>query len=339
MAVGCDIGTAFLCSARQDDNNKMQIKSIRDAYFRADNEGSSGIKSMLEMSGVSFIEEGDDLYIIGDSSLTLANLFKREVSRPMNRGVLAPGDRNAEKILLLLLDNILGKAKIANELCYYSVPAAPLDGNIDIVYHEAIFKKLIGSLGYKAEPLLESAAIAFSNAAKEQFSAIAISVGAGMVNVCLMYKTFVSLSYSIQGSGDWIDENASKAVGKTAVQIQAVKEKGVDLMNPSAGDPKFLREREAIVIYYKALILRILDSLKSQFIEKQSTIELPNSIPIIVAGGTAMARNFLEFFISIFNSVKDKFPIPISEIRLAEGNLLHSVAQGLLVVALNKEAK
>ena len=147
------------------------------------------------------------------------------------------------------------------------------------------------------------------------------------------------MSYSIQGSGDWIDENAAKAVGKTAVQIQTVKERGVDLMNPADGDPKFLRDREAISIYYKALILRILDSLKSQFIEKQSTIELPNSIPIIIAGGTAMAKNFLEFFVSIFNSVKDKFPIPISEIRLANGNLLHSVAQGLLVVALNKEAK
>jgi hypothetical protein len=339
MAVGCDVGTAFLCSARQDTDNKTQIKSIRDAYFRTENEGGSGIKKMLEMSGVSYIEEGDDLYIIGDSSLVLANLFKREVSRPMNRGVLAPGDRNAEKILLLLLENILGKAKVKNEICYFSVPAAPIDGNIDIVYHEAIFKKLIGSLDYQPEPLNEAAAIAFSNAAKEQFCAITISAGAGMINVCLMYKTFVSLSYSIQGSGDWIDENAAKAVGKTAVQIQTVKERGVDLMNPADGDPKFLRDREAIAIYYKALILRILDSLKSQFIEKQSTIELPNSIPIIIAGGTAMAKNFLEFFVSIFNSVKDKFPIPISEIRLANGNLLHSVAQGLLVVALNKEAK
>jgi actin-like ATPase involved in cell morphogenesis len=339
MAVGCDVGTAFLCSARQDADNKTQIKAIRDAYFKTENEGGSGIKKMLEMSSVSYIEEGDDLYIIGDSSLVLANLFKREVSRPMNRGVLAPGDKNAEKILLLLLENILGRAKVKNEICYFSVPAAPIDGNIDIVYHEAIFKKLISSLDYQAESLNEASAIAFSNAAKEQFSAITISTGAGMVNVCLMYKTFVSLSYSIQGSGDWVDENAAKAVGKTAVQIQAVKERGVDLMNPADGDPKFLRDREAISIYYKALILRILDSLKSQFIEKQSSIELPESIPIIIAGGTSKAKNFLEFFISIFNSVKDKFPIPISEIRMATGDPLHSVAQGLLVVALNKEAK
>jgi len=266
-------------------------------------------------------------------------MFKREVDRPMSRGVLSPGDPNAEKILLLLLDNILGKAVIPNETCYFSVPAAPIDKNIDIEYHQAIFKKLIGTLGYKPEPLNEAAAVVFSNAAKEQFSAIGISCGAGMVNVCLMYKTFVSMSYSIQGSGDWIDESAAKATGTTAARIQAIKEKGIDLMNPSDGsDTKNIREKEAVAIYYKSLILRILDSLKSEFIRKQSTIELPNAIPIIISGGTAMAKNFLEFFKATFDTVKDKFPIPISEIKLANGNPLHSVAQGLLVVALNKEA-
>lgn len=339
MAVGCDVGTAFLCSARQDANNKIQIKSIRDAYFRTENDGGSGIKKMLEMSNVSYVEENDDLYIIGDNSVTLSNLFKREVSRPMSRGVLAPGDKNAEKILLLLLENILGKAAVKDEICYFSVPAAPLDGNIDIIYHESILKKLIGSLGYLPQPLNEASAVAFSDAAKEQFSAICIDAGAGMVNVCLMYKTFVSLSYSIQGSGDWIDDMAAKAVGATSAHLQFVKEKGIDLMNPTDGtDPKYIREREAIAIYYKSLILRILDSLKSEFIRKQSTISLPEGIPIIIAGGTSMAKNFLELFKTTFATLKDKFPIPITEIRMASGNPLHSVAQGLLVIALNKEA-
>jgi hypothetical protein len=339
MAVGCDIGTAFLCSARQDNNQQIQIKSIRDAYFRAENDGTMGIKKMLEMSNVSYVEDKDELYIIGDNSLTLANLFKLEVSRPMSKGVLTPGDRNAEKILSMLLENILGKAKTENELCCFSVPAAPLDGNINIVYHEAIFKKILSSLGYNPYPVNEASAIAYSNAAKEQFSAITISAGAGMVNVCLIFKTFVSLAFSIQGSGDWIDENAAKAVGTTSVKIQSIKERGVDLLCPTEGDPKYIREREAIAIYYKALILRILDSLKNQFIEKQSSIELPNAIPIIIAGGTSMAKHFLEFFSSIFNSIKDKFPIPVSEIRMANGNPLHSVAQGLLVLALNKETE
>jgi hypothetical protein len=77
-----------------------------------------------------------------------------------------------------------------------------------------------------------------------------------------------------------------------------------------------------------------LDSIKNEFLKRQGTIELPHAIPIIISGGTAKAKNFKEFFESAFNSVKDKFPIPISEIRMAT-DPLNAVAQGLLVASLN----
>ena len=336
MSIGADIGTAFLVSARQDANNQLKIKSIRDAFFEVDNE--TAIKNMLQMSQVNYVEAGDKLYIIGENANVMANIFKREVRRPMAKGVLSPGELDAEKILLLLLDNIMGKAIVKDEVCYYSVPAAPTDREIDIIYHQAMFSKLIGSLGYKPIAMNEAAAIVYSNAAKEQFSAIGISCGAGMVNIALMYKTMIGMSYSITNSGDWIDESAAKATGTTAARIQAIKEKGVDLLNPSDGDdPRTIREREAITIYYKSLALRILDSLKNEFIKKQASIELPCAIPMIISGGTAKAKNFLEFFKSAFETVKDKFPIPVSEIRMAS-DPLNAVAQGLLVVALNQEA-
>lgn len=336
MPVGCDVGTAFLVSARQDANNQLKIKSIRDAFFEVDND--TAIKNMLQMSQVNYVESDDKLYIIGDNATVMANIFKREVRRPMAKGVLSPGELDAEKILLLLLENILGKALVKDEVCYYSVPAAPTDREIDIIYHQAMFSKLIGSLGYKPIAMNEAAAVVYSNGSKEQFSAIGISCGSGMINVCLMYKTMIGMSYSITNSGDWIDESAAKATGTTAARIQSIKEKGVDLMNPSDGDPKTIREREAITIYYKSLALRILDSLKNEFIKKQSSIELSSSIPIIVSGGTAKAKNFLEFFKTAFETVKDKFPIPISDIRMAT-EPLNAVAQGLLIVALNQENK
>ena len=128
-------------------------------------------------------------------------------------------------------------------------------------------------------------------------------------------------------------------MGSSAVRIQAIKEKGLDLMNPSEGDPKDLREREAISIYYKSLILRLFDSLKKEFISnKKADFELPNAVPMVIAGGTSMATNFLEFFKTTFETVKNKFPIPISEIRMASSSSpLYSVAEGLLVAALNHD--
>jgi hypothetical protein len=335
--VGIDIGTCWLVSARQDANAQIQVKSIRDAFLVIENE--SAIKTMLTMSNVNYVESNENLYIIGDNALVMANLLKRPVQRPMSKGVLAPGEMEAERILLLLLENVLGKAVVKDEICFYSVPGVPLEREMDIIYHQAILSKLLSQLGYKGLHMNEAAAIAFSNAAKEQFSALTISAGAGMMNVCLMYKTMIGMSYSVINSGDWIDESAAKAVGSSPVRLQSIKEKGLDLMNPSEGDPKTIREREAISIYYKSLILRLLDSLKNEFINnKKADFELPCAIPMIIAGGTAKAKNFLEFFKTAFDTVKDKFPIPVSEIRMASGDPLTAVAHGLLIGALNHDA-
>jgi hypothetical protein len=197
-----------------------------------------------------------------------------------------------------------------------------------------MFSKLIGSLGYSPKAMNEAAAISYSNAAKEQFSSLSISFGAGMVNICLMYQTIVGMSFSLSRGGDWIDSQAAKAVGSTASRLQSIKEKGIDLMDPERGDPKNIREREALSIYYKSLAMFALNTIKNEFMKRQSTIELPNAIPIILSGGTAKATNFKEFFETAFNEIKEKFPIPISEIRMAS-DPLNAVAQGLLVAAMN----
>ena len=331
---GLDIGTCFLVSAKQDDNGQVQLKSIRDAFLDMDNESS--VKNLLKMSKVNFIETEDKLYIVGDDALVLANMFKREARRPLSKGVISPGELEAEKILLILLENVIGKAVIPGEICFFSVPGNPSDRNADVVYHQAMFSKLIGSLGYKPIALNEAAAIVYSNAAKEQFSALAISHGAGLINVALLYQTVVGMSFSIHNSGDWLDESAARATGTTASRIQAIKEKGLDLMNPEEGDVKNLREREALVIYYKSLILRVLDSIKNEFNKRSGSIELPHSIPIILSGGTSLPKGFKDLFEIGFNTIKDKFPIPVSEIRMAS-DPLNAVAQGLLVAALNHE--
>ena len=332
MARSADIGTCFLVSASQSDNAGIQVKSIRDAFLDLDNDPQ--VKNMLKISKTDFIEAGEKIYVIGDPALVLANIFKREARRPLSQGVISPGELESERVLSVLVENILGKAKTQGETCFFSVPAVAVDKPMDIIYHQAMFSKIISNLGYKAKPLNEAAAIVYSNASKENFSALSFSFGAGMVNVCLMFQTMIGMAFSIARSGDFIDESAARACGTTASRIMAIKERGTDLMDVTRGDPKTLREREAIQVYYKSLVLYALDTVKNEFLKRQGTIDLPMSIPIILSGGTALATNFKEFFETAFNGIKDKFPIPISEIRMAT-DPLGSVAQGLLVAAMN----
>lgn len=700
-ALGLDVGTCFLVSATKDvknDESQIELKSIRDAFL--DIEADASVINMLKMSNVSYVKEGDSVYIVGEPALSVANLLKREARRPLSRGVIASGELDAEKMLVLLLKNILKQPQVENENVYYSVPAKSIDVDMDVVYHEAIFKKIIETFGYRATAMNEAAAIVYSNCASDGFTALASSCltpgqkiitgrgfvniedivqgdevlnkkgdwvscaptsreydgkvylidsyggpkfevtedhkiwvgregkwdwveavnvqegdmllqpwdnysceflpgrkrpyicfdervtcskdlkkvainltdevaellgfwfgnghleqssgaicftqhedeadnikriselvysifgkqvavyphgehakrikfyskalmywlskngyingvksipwkvsdindsvlmcflrgliytdgdtsiegkhigftstsnnlaqfvylglqrlgcsptlhisepregnnlvidhfidgqketysvrssgyysmglinwftnpykmirktytmgqnitivssitvsdykgkvydvsvqgdehsfclpgaaihncGAGMVNTALVFQTMVGMAFSVSRSGDWIDQSSAKAVGSTATRIMSIKEKGVDLLNPTAGDPKQVREREAIVVYYRNLIHYVIDSIKKEFKKDNSQIELPDEIPWIISGGTAKAKNFLEFFKAEFEKERDTFPIKISEIRMAN-DPLNDVAKGLLIAAMNE---
>lgn len=335
-ALGLDVGTCFLVSATKDVKNEeaqVEVKSVRDAFL--DIEADQSVINMLKMSNVSYVQENDSIYIVGEPALSVANLLKREARRPLSKGVISSGELDAEKMLVILLKNILSKPQVENENVFYSVPAKSIDIDMDVIYHEAMFKKIIESLGFRATSMNEAAAIVYSNCADDGFTALASSFGAGMVNSALVYQTMVGMSFSVSRSGDWIDQSAAKAVGSTATRIMSIKEKGVDLLNPSEGDPKYQREREAIIVYYRNLIHYVIDSIKKEFKKDNSKIELPNEIPWIISGGTSKAKNFLEFFKGEFEKDRDTFPINISDIRMAS-DPLNDVAKGLLIAAMNE---
>jgi actin-like ATPase involved in cell morphogenesis len=334
-ACGLDIGTCYLVSATKDLKNEsapVEVKSIRDAFL--DVEADQSIMNMLKMSSVSYVHEKDSVYIVGEPALSVANLLKREARRPLSQGVISSGEHDAEKMLLILLKNILSDPKVENESVFFSVPAKSIDKDMDVIYHEAMFKKIIESFGYKATSMNEAAAIVYSNCSAEGFTALASSFGAGMVNTSLVFQTMVGMAFSVSRSGDWVDQSAAKAIGSTATRLMSIKEKGVNLLDPSEGDPKQLREREAIVVYYKNLIHYVIDSIKREFKKDNSNIELPDEIPWIISGGTSKAKNFIEFFKQEFEKERENFPINISDIRMAN-DPLGDVAKGLLIAAMN----
>lgn len=320
--LGLDIGTMNVVSARKV-GDQIVTKRIRDAFLDLEPEA----KKMLKLSGVSFIEYEDRILILGDAALETANLFKREARRPLSKGLISSGEVDALEVLSILIENVIGKPSVPDEVCYYSIPAAPMDmPGQDVVYHEAVFAKILTELGYQPVSGNEAMAIIYSECAKEGFSGIALSYGSGMVNCALSYKTMPIMEFSLARSGDWIDENAAKAVGTTASRMCAIKEKGVDLTAPKT------REEEALVVYYKSLIKYSLDNIAKKFKMTQGDTELQDAIPIVVSGGTSLPVGFLDVFKEVFETQRKKFPIEISDIRHAD-NPMTAVAQGLLVQA------
>ena len=210
------------------------------------------------------------------------------------------------------------------------MPAEPVDASDrDVVYHKGIFEKIISELGFTPVSSNEAMGIIYSETAQDGFSGIGISFGSGMTNVALAVNTIEGLSFSLSRGGDWIDSGAAKSIGTTQARICALKEKGIDLRNPLD------RTEEAICFYYKALIEYALDQIAKRFIMIQNQFALPKPIPIIVSGGTSLPGSFVEFFISVFERKKKRFPIEISEIRHAS-QPMNAVANGMLVQAIQE---
>ena len=330
-AVGLDIGTMNLVSARQVANGKnIETKRIRDAFLDLDLEA----KKTLRLSKVDYVERQGALVVLGDSALTMANLFNREVRRPLSRGVISAGELDAQQILGLLISNVLGEPIVPGEHCYYSVPAAPADDVAqDIVYHQEVFRKILSELGYTPHPMNEAMAIIYSQCAAENFSGLAASFGSGMGNVALAYQTIKGMEFAVARGGDWADQHAAKAVGSTAARMCALKEKGIDLASPKS------RDEEAVALYIRALVKYVLENIAAQFKKNQAAINLPEAIPLVVSGGTTRAGGFMQMFEEEFDAIKKRgFPIEISEVRAAKDPMT-AVAEGLLVLATEEHSE
>lgn len=192
-AVGLDIGTMNLVAARQV-GEEVETKRVRDAFIDLDAEA----KRTLRLSKVSYVEKDGHLVVLGDSALNMANLFKREVRRPLAKGVISAGELDAQQILSLLISNVVGEPSVEGEHCFYSVPAAPVDDEgQDIIYHTEVFRKILTELGYTAHPMNEAMGIIYSQCAAETFSGLAVSFGSGMCNIALSYQAMMGLDFSL----------------------------------------------------------------------------------------------------------------------------------------------
>jgi len=320
---GLDIGTMNILAAKQEDNGSISTKRIRDVFLDL----PPSAKRMLKLTGIDFIERDDEILIIGDAALETANVFGKEPRRPLAGGLISAQEPDSLEVLATIIKGVLGEPSDTNEVCYYSVPARPMDApERDVIYHQGVLERIINECGYDAFPSNEAMAIIFAETAKEGFSGIGISFGSGMSNVALAVNTLEGLSFSVARGGDWIDNGAANSVGSTKARICTLKEAGVDLNNPTD------REQEAICFYYKHLVEYVLDQIANRFKQLQGQFALPKAIPIVIGGGTSQAGGFVEFFSKVFEKKRAKFPIEVSEIRHADDPLA-VVAHGLLVLA------
>ena len=328
MAKGLDCGTSYYIAATED-----AIKKQRNVFLTVDGDANQ-VKRMLKRQKIPFVEKAGKVHIVGQHAFNYAQIFSQtELKRPMSSGLLNPKERDALPVLNAIIGELLGKSK-GKETCVYCIPAKPIDQVREVSYHEDVLKQIIETYGYDVKVIEESVALAYEGLVDNELTGIAISMGAGMCNICVMYQGMSSLSFSVARGGDWVDANVAADCGVTPAKVISIKEnsQNLDLTKSAINDIYQEGSDEyniinAIRSYYGALINYLLTNLAHQFNNAESVPNFPDSIPIVFGGGTSLVKGFLQVVGEQFN--QDEFPIQISDIKLVE-DAHTAVARGCL---------
>lgn len=321
--MGLDIGTMNICMARSDSD---EIKITRNVFLPLTKDDVV----ISELTDISYVEDSEgNLFIIGQDAFVFSNIFGQKVSRPMESGLISPKEVAAIDVLTLMLQELFGNLKDKEVYCSYSIPAEAIDEGRSVTYHEKVFARILGSIGVNHSPVNEGMAIIYSETKEENFSGVAMSLGAGMTNCAVSYKGVEALKFSTARSGDWIDKNVGESLDIIPNRITSLKEKSLSLEEDFSTEKNKKKRRvlEALHYYYEALIRYTIKRIIKEFDERVD-IEVEESIPFIVSGGTSLPKGFLSLFKNVLSGYE--LPFKVSEIRQAK-NPLTAVANGLLI--------
>jgi hypothetical protein len=324
QALGLDVGTSRLVLAT-GGAERVHTKAELNAFITVPY--SKFTENILKQNKVTYQLNGDNaMRIFGTEAERFANTFNTEMRRPMLNGTLNPSEEHSLPVIEAIISRLVHKSKQGENL-RFSVPGTPRDGSSsDLVYHEAMLKNLLGGMGYNAKGINEGLAVVFSELEPENFTGIGISCGGGMCNVALAFMSIPVITFSIAKAGDYIDRSVASVTGEVATRIRMIKEESLDLSKPPHN--KYLG---ALHVYYDDVIVSLVESLRSSLAETKNMPHIDKPIPIVLSGGTAKPKGFLERFRQTLE--RDGFPLEISEIRMAS-DPLGATARGCLIAAL-----
>lgn len=325
---GLDIGTNMLVAAYTDENGEPRFKMQRDAFYRIvpkSEVNRNSIRISLDKRGANYIVDTDGSYIVvGEDALEIAIERNDMAQRPMAKGVISPKEKASLPMLKLIIETLIGQGEKGDK-CIFSVPAKPIDNSFDIMYHTEMMGLYIGKMGYDAYPINEAFAIALSELLEDGLTGIALSYGAGMTNIVVVHEGDPLVEFSVTRAGDFIDISVGNALDISPSLVQMEKEAGIDLYNPDS------KIAEAVAVYYRSVIRYTLENIAFELRKREK--ELPifrNPVPIVVSGGLTQASGFVKMAESVLAS--SEFPMPISEVRLAD-EPMKTVANGCLLAS------
>lgn len=321
--IGLDVGTSRIVVARAGER-RYEYNAELNAFLTLPY--SKLAESLLQKENVFHEVHGPEILVAGNDAQRFAEVFHVETRRPMLDGVLNPREPHSLAVVRSIIARLTGRAAAEGQKVFFSVPAATDDGELGVAYHRASLRQILSELGYEPTPIEEGLAVVFGELGGSNYTGIGISCGSGLCNVCLSVLSVPVISFSVTKAGDFIDAQAARVTGDIATRIRVQKEQAFHL-NGLGSD----RVRNALTVYYQEMIVNLVEALRDHISAAQRLPKLDQAIPLVVSGGSAAPKGFLEQFGKVLRSTD--FPVRLSELRVS-ADPLNSTARGALMAAL-----
>ena len=328
--IGLDVGTGFLVGSGFK-NAKISFKPLRNAFYSIDKETFS--KNMFNKQSMKYVELEGNINVIGEDALTLSRIQNTSAKRPLSHGVI----NNREKKSAPILKKMFGYCvqdyiKKDGEVCCFSVPGPKVgDAGFDVDFHSMSIESLLTQFKLRPQPLNEAYAVILSEMeTAKDVTGIGFSFGAGLVNVAFVYKSMLVFSFSIDKSGDFIDQKAAETCGSSESVMNHLKESELKL---SGLDMNLSPELRTLMFTYRYVIKNTLKEVMGAF-NRNDTANIVEPVPIIISGGTSLPDGFVEMFEQELENVS--LPFEVTEVKTAKDRLA-AVSKGCLLYAKEME--
>ncbi|HEX8708964.1 MAG TPA: hypothetical protein VF723_12025 [Pyrinomonadaceae bacterium] len=324
-ALGLDVGTSRIVVA--DGSRTPETKSEINAFVSVP--ASEMAENVLKQRNMIYERNCKNIYVYGNDSDFFASFLNTDSRRPMQYGLLNPQEEMGQQIIQLIIKRLVPQSRVKGEMLCFSVPGKGDGAGGNLVYHEAVLKHFLQSLGYTAKSINEGQAVVYSELQDENFTGIGISCGGGMCNVSISFMSMPMITFSLPKGGDYIDTNVAAVLNETFTRVRLFKEEKLDLSRAPKDDLS-----RALNIYYEDVMQALIDKLRSELKASGQLPKIDRPMPIVLAGGTAKPSGFLQKFENMLRADGD-FPIQISEVRMAKDPLT-TTAHGCYIAAMSE---
>jgi hypothetical protein len=324
-AVGLDIGTSRIVAA--DGTPGQESRSQLNAFVSVPS--SEMAENVLQQRGMVYERNCKHLYVYGNDSDFFASFLDTDARRPMHSGLLNPREEMSQHMIQRIIEMLVPRARKGDTICF-SVPGKGEGVNGGLVYHEAVLKSFLQSLGYKAKSVNEGQAVVFSELQEDNFTGIGVSFGGGMCNVSVSFMSMPMITFSVPKSGDYIDRNVAEVLGeRNTTRVRLFKEENLDLSRQPQDDLT-----RALHIFYEDVLQTLIDRLRAEFKHSSQLPKVDRPMKVVLAGGTAKPAGFKQKFETMLRA-DGGFPIEIAEVRMAKDPLA-TTANGCLIAAMSE---